>query len=269
MAFLKKMLSKVGIGAAKIDARIEKKELIPGEPLTGSLVITGGKVEQEINKIDLSLVCNYTVEVEKENEDDEGNITTDTVTETRTHSLCKQVVEESFTIQPDEVREIPFSMELPASAPLSIGKTETWLTTNLDIDSALDKQDKDFITVTATPAQQALFNAMVNLGFILREADCEGSSKLKSEGLPFVQEFEYVPDDSGSFAGRLDEVELVPLVRDDGLEVLMEVDRKARGLGGLLAEVMGRDESNLRFTVSSDSLGDLESMIGELIEANA
>ncbi|MCI5184091.1 MAG: sporulation protein SpoOM, partial [Candidatus Electrothrix sp. AW1] len=48
-----------------------------------------------------------------------------------------------------------------------------------------------------------------------------------------------------------------------------QVDRKARGLGGLLAEVMGRDESNLRFTVRSDSLGNLESMIGELIEANA
>ncbi|MCI5136362.1 MAG: sporulation protein SpoOM, partial [Candidatus Electrothrix sp. AW2] len=70
-------------------------------------------------------------------------------------------------------------------------------------------------------------------------------------------------------AGRRDEVELVPLVRDDGLEVLMQVDRKARGLGDLLAEVMGRDESNLRFTVSSDSLGNLGSMIGELIEANA
>jgi sporulation-control protein len=268
MAFLKKMLSKVGIGAARIDARIEKEELIPGESLTGSLVITGGKVEQEINKIDLALVCNYTVEMEKENEDDEGNITTDTVTETRTHSLCKQVVEESFTIQPDEVREIPFSIELPASAPLSVGKTETWLTTNLDIDSALDKQDKDFITVMPTPAQQALFDAMTSLGFILQEADCEGSSRLKSEGLPFVQEFEYVPD-SGSFAGRLDEVELVPLVRDDGLEVLMEVDRKARGLSGLLAEVMGRDESTLRFTVQNDELDDLESMISEMIEANA
>ena len=268
MAFLKKMLSKVGIGAATIDAQIEKQELIPGEFFIGSLVVTGGKVEQEINKIDLALVCNYTVEVERESEDNQGNITTDTVIETRTHSLCKQVVEESFTIHPDEVRKIPFSMELPASAPLSIGKTATWLTTNLDIDCALDKQDKDFITVTATPAQQALFDAMSSLGFILQEADCEGSTKLKSEELTFVQEFEYVPT-SGAFAGRLDEVELVPLVRDDGLEVLMQVDRKARGLGGLLAEVMGRDESNLRFTVSSDSLGNLESMIGELIEANA
>lgn len=261
MAFFKKMLSKVGIGAAKIDAQIEQEELKPGETVTGVLVITGGKTEQEINKIDLALFCNYTVEVEKEEEDDDGNVTTSTDTQIRTHTLLKQAVEESFIIQPGEVREIAFSMELPGSAPLSIGKTKTWLATNLDIDCALDKQDKDYITVTATPVQQALFDAMTGLGFTLREADCEGSTKLKTEGLPFVQEFEYVPD-SGSFAGRLDEVELVTLVRDDGLKVLMQVDRKARGISGLFAEAMGRDESNLSFTILADHLDDLESMIG-------
>ncbi len=74
---------------------------------------------------------------------------------------------------------------------------------------------------------------------------------------------------SGTFEGRLDEVELVTMVCDDGLKVLMQVDRKARGISGLLAEALGRDESNLGFTIQADQLDDLESMIGEMIEANA
>lgn len=111
----------------------------------------------------------------------------------------------------------------------------------MDIDYALDKSDKDFLDITPTPRQHAVLNGMNELGFVLGEVECEQSKQL---GGSFVQEFEFKAT-NGDFAGRVDEVEILMVNHQDQLQILVEVDRKARGFGGFLAQMLGQDESRV------------------------
>ncbi|MNR46493.1 Sporulation-control protein spo0M [compost metagenome] len=62
--------------------------------------------------------------------------------------------------------------------------------------------------------------------------------------MPFVQEFEFVP--TSQFRGQLDELEILFFPDEDGVDLLLQIDRKARGLAGLFAEATGTDESFVR-----------------------
>ncbi|WP_105168224.1 sporulation protein [Pseudoalteromonas sp. T1lg23B] len=260
MSFFKKVLSSVGIGAAKIDAVLDHNEVAPGDELTGVIKVVGGNVAQEINKIDLDVVCNYTVEVETE--DDE------VVTEVREYTLSRFVLDEKFTIEPAEHREFPFVLELSEDAPITVGHSKTWLETNLDIDMALDKSDKDYVYVVPNTLQQAVIDALEALGFKLYEADCEGIDSVSFAKLPFVQELEFKTI-SGQFHGRFDEVELVFFNRGEQLEVIFEIDRKARGFVSFFKEALDLDESKARLVIADDDLEHLEDMISQLLEQHS
>ena len=49
----KKLLAKVGIGAATVDTRLNQDSFVPGDIIDGEVHITGGDIEQEIKKIHL------------------------------------------------------------------------------------------------------------------------------------------------------------------------------------------------------------------------
>ncbi|CAM4006699.1 sporulation protein [Pseudoalteromonas byunsanensis] len=257
MSFFKKVLSSVGIGAAKIDAVLENNEAAPGDELTGVIKVVGGSVAQEINKIDLDVVCNYTVEVEME--DDK------VVTEVREYTLSRFVLDEKFTIEPGEQKQFPFVLELAEDAPITVGHSKTWLETNLDIDMALDKSDKDYLYVVPNALQQAVIDALQALGFTLYESDCEGIDSVSFSNLPFVQELEFKTT-CGKFHGHFDEVELVFFNRGEQLEAIFEIDRKARGFVGFFKEAMDLDESKARLVINEGDLAHLEGMISDLLE---
>lgn len=51
MSFFKKALASIGVGNAKIDARLEKEDWKQGEEVRGEVVLVGGSVEQQIEEI--------------------------------------------------------------------------------------------------------------------------------------------------------------------------------------------------------------------------
>lgn len=263
MSFFNKVLGAVGIGAAKIDTLLTNTEVEPGGEVSGTVKIVGGKTEQKINKIDLDLLCNYTVEIERE--DSEGN--SETITKVKEHKLNRFKIEEAFTISPGEVKEIPFAFTLSEDAPLTVGHSKTWVDTNLDIEMALDKSDKDYLHVVPNHLQQAVIHALENIGFKLYEADCEGIESASFSRLPFVQELEFETI-SGDFHKKLDEVEVVFFPRGEQLEVIFEIDRKARGIIGFFKEAMDLDESNARMVVSEEDLDSLSEDIYDIIDNN-
>lgn len=258
MSFLNKVLSKVGIGAAKIDAVLDQEQVEPGQQVSGIIHITGGKVDQPINKIDLDVYCNYFVEEEYE----EGDETRTRVVE-HDCRINSWDLQDSFTIEAGQSKEIPFAFELSHFAPLSLGKSQTWLKTNLDIDFALDKADKDYLDIRPNQLQAATLDALMDLGFNMVEAESEGCSSSRGD-LPFIQEFEFKAT-AGDFRGKLDEVELVMFVDDDSLEIFLEIDRRARGIGGLFAEAFGMDETNVRLKVTTDDIDELGNILYETI----
>jgi sporulation-control protein len=89
-------------------------------------------------------------------------------------------------------------------------------------------------------AQANVFEAMESLSFRLYKVDIEPRSSWF--GRKWVQEFEFRPWSRGQL--RFDEIEIVfETQHGSQIEVLMQVDRAARGLGGFLMELTDTDES--------------------------
>ncbi|MEO2075382.1 MAG: sporulation protein [Bacillus sp. (in: firmicutes)] len=253
MSFFNKVFASVGIGAASVDTKLEKDTYMPGETVQGVVEVKGGKVDQQIDEIYLSLNTTYL----KESDDRKYNVTA---------SIDRFRLTTPFTIKSNEKKEIPFTFQLPYDTPLSIGRSKVWVTTGLDIKGGIDPSDKDYLKVMPNQLMTAVFNAVDNLGFRIREADCEEAPRRLRGRLPFVQEFEFVPT-SGLFRGKLDELEVVFLSSGNGtLDMMFQVDRRARGLSGLFSEAMGMDETNVRLTVSNADLPNLQQKIQNVIQ---
>ncbi|QDP41937.1 sporulation protein [Radiobacillus deserti] len=232
---LKKWLASVGIGSAKVDTQLENDQLTPGESLKGKVVVVGGSTEQQIDRINLFVMT------EALREYDDKKFYEDVV-------LHKFTLGEAFTIGEGERKEIDFAFTLPVQTPPTIGKTNVWIQTGLDIPSALDPKDRDYIKVHAHPLMSTVLDALYSeLKFSLRKVEMEYSKRLG-----FIQEFEFLP--SNDFRADLDELEAYFFLKEDEMEVVLQVDRRAKGLGGLFAEALEMDESYARVTFSRSEI---------------
>lgn len=252
MSMFNKALASIGIGTAKVDTKLMQTTVVPGGEISGTVHIQGGKTEQKIDEIYLALHTTYIKKVNDRKQ-------------TLSAVIDRIRLNEPFTIGPDETKQIPFSYNLPLDVPITIGRTKVWVTTSLDIKNAVDPTDKDFLNVVPNNLMNAILDATEELGFRLREADCEQAPYRLRRRLPFIQEFELVPV-MGSFRGRLDELELVffPL-SDDEVEMYMQVDRRVRGIGGLLSEALEMDESNIQLTLTISDLPALKQKLHQAI----
>ena len=251
MSVTKKLLSAVGMGAAKVETEINKAHLVPGEMITASVKVTGGSVAQTVNGIYFYTVgsCRFS---------DDGRIKYRRVT-FDTHRLTDE-----FTIGPGDVYTTQASFELTQNTPLTVGGNKVYVQTGLDVSLAIDPKDTDEIIVQPGAIVQSMFTAMNDLGFQMYKSDCEEGYKF---GRRYIQEFEFRPM-SHPFRNKLDEVELVCLASPNSVAVYMQVDRRANGLGGLLASALDADESNLRFTVTQADIPFMKHKLSDLIQTN-
>jgi sporulation-control protein len=253
MSFFNKVFASVGIGSAAVDTKLEKDTYMPGETVNGVVEIKGGKVEQQVDEIYLTLNTTYL----RESDDKKYTVTAE---------IERFRLTTPFVIRSNEKKDIPFTFQLPFDTPLSIGRSKIWVTTGLDIKGGVDPSDKDYLKVVPNPLMSAVFNAIDNLGFRIREADCEEAPRRLRGRLPFVQEFEFVPT-SGLFRGKLDELEVVFFPSGNGsLDIMFQVDRRARGLSGLFSEAMGADETNVRLSVTNADIPNLQQKIQSVIQ---
>lgn len=247
-----KFLASVGIGSAKVDTVLTQEEWLIGEEITGVVHITGGSVEQEIDSIYLTLSTTYIREV------DDKKMSS-------TYDLKKVRLTTPITIGINEKREIPFSFPMPIEAPLTFGMKTVWVQTGLDIKRSIDPSDRDYVQILPNLLLKSVLDAVQNLGFHLRQTECEELPYRLRDHVPFAQEFEFVPV-SGQYYGKLDELELLIIPRSyDSLEIVMEVDRKASGIAGLLSEALDMDEKVLRFTVKREDIPIMQQKINSYI----
>jgi sporulation-control protein len=253
MSFFNKVFASVGIGSAAVDTKLEKDTYMPGETVNGVVEIKGGKVEQQVDEIYLTLNTTYL----RESDDKKYTVTA---------AIDRFRVTTPFVVRPNEKKDIPFSFQLPFDSPLSIGRSKVWVTTGLDIKGGVDPSDKDYLKVVPNPLMSAVFTAIEQLGFRIREADCEEAPRRLRGRLPFVQEFEFVPT-SGVFRGKLDELEVVFFPSGNGnLDIMFQVDRRANGLAGLFSEAIGADETNVRLSVTNTDIPYIQQKIQSVIQ---
>jgi sporulation-control protein len=252
MSMFNKFLATMGIGNAKVDTRLEKDTFLPGEQVQGHVEIVGGNVEQSIDEIYLTLNTTYI----KEHDDKKY---------TQTATIERVRINEPFTIGVNEKKVFPFNFNLPMDTPLTYGSTRVWVATGLDIKNAVDPKDADYIKVQPNELIHSLFLALTDLGFKLRNSDCEAAPAKFRGRQPYIQEFEFVPY-SGAFRGKLDELELVYFQTNlDSADVYFEIDRRARGLAGLFAEALEMDETRVATTITKNDIPNLASKINALI----
>lgn len=242
----KKLLASVGVGAAKVDTQLEKEQFVPGETVHGKVVIQGGDVEQTIDSIHIFLMTEAIREVDDRKVKEKV-------------ALQKYPVANQETIKEGETKEIPFSIQLPYHAPASLGRLPIWFETGLDIPMALDPEDRDPIKVSPHPYIEKVMNALEShLGFRLRKVEMESSKRFG-----YVQEFEFTP--VGEYRSYLDELEVIFFLQENHVDVMLEVDRRARGLGGLFAEALEMDESRAKVTFTRQELdGSLDAVARKL-----
>ncbi|CAG21841.1 sporulation protein [Photobacterium profundum] len=234
MSFFRKSFASLGIGAAKVDTVLKHDVLIPGENLPVVIHVQGGATEQQIDNINVQLCCRYIDEVPVSRGDSEHR----KEKRPQTCVLATWSLPESFVIGVNEAREFDVNLELPFNTPVTIGDAKVWLETYLDIPLARDPKDTDTLTVRPEPLMDGVFTALENAGLRILQVECEAASGFD---LPFVQEFEFVPV-SGPYHGLWRELEVVAYRDSDGLQLWFELDRRLKGISGMLSGFLGRGE---------------------------
>lgn len=229
----KKLLGALGVGGPSVDTVLDGGAVQPGSPLSGRILMRGGNMDVDIERVTLDLVAR--VEVEGEDAEYDANI-----------AFFQQAVSGPFHLPEEQEYSLPFSMPLPWETPI----TEVYgqplgirlgVRTELAVAGAIDKGDMDPLLVRPLPVHEAVLEAFGQLGFGFRSADLErGRIRGTGQTLPFYQEIELSP--APQYAGTFQQVEVTFLTSPTGVEVVIEGDKR----GGFFTE--GRDVVN-RFHV--------------------
>jgi sporulation-control protein len=232
---LNKFLASFGIGAAKVDTRLSDSSVYPGGELHGEVHIEGGNTEQSISQIYMYLYTEYYKE------------TNDAKTKHK-EVLASYRIADTLLIKPGEKKVVPFDLRVPYHSPISFGRQKVYVSTGLDIEMAVDPKDTDIVTVLPDPLIDRLLVEMESMGF--RHSHESGICTHKEHihrMVPFVQEFEFKP--TSQFRNELDEIELIFDVYTEGIDVLMQVDKRAASLRGIFEEMLDLDEQYIRFSI--------------------
>ncbi|MFF8996165.1 sporulation protein [Streptomyces sp. NPDC014983] len=216
MAF-KKLLASLGAGGASVETVLTEVNVVPGGVVQGEVRIQGGSVAQAVEGLSVGLQAR--VEVESGDQEYKQDIEFTTVR-----------LGGAFELQAGAVHAVPFGLEIPWETPVTMIDGQALrgmhigVTTELAIARAVDSGDLDPINVHPLPAQQAILDAFIQLGFRFKTADMErGHIRGTRQRLPFYQEIEFYPP--SQYRG-LNQVELSFVADEHAMDVVLEMDKK-------------------------------------------
>lgn len=216
MAF-KKLLASLGAGGASVETVLTEVNVVPGGVVQGEVRIQGGSVNQQIEGLSVGLQAK--VEVEGGDQEYKQDV-----------EFTKVRLGGAFEVQAGAVHIVPFGLEIPWETPITVIDGQPLrgmnigVTTELAIARAIDSSDLDPIKVHPLPAQKAILDAFIQLGFRFKNADLErGHIRGTRQKLPFYQEVEFFPP--GQYRG-LNQVELTFVADEQSMDVVLEMDKK-------------------------------------------
>ncbi|MFN8076522.1 MAG: sporulation protein [Kineosporiaceae bacterium] len=219
----KKLLTAMGVGGPTVDTVLTQPHTRPGLTLDGSVELVGGQQPAQVERVVLGLETR----VEVESGDHEY------ATSSVFHRLP---LTGAFVLEPGQRHRLPFRFPVPWETPLThvfgqpLHGMVMGLSTELAIARAVDKGDLDPVAVHPLPAQEVFLQAVASLGFRFVRADVErGTLRGLRQTLPFYQEIEFRP--GPAHAGRIGELEVTFVAGPDGIDVVLEADKR----GGFLS----------------------------------
>ncbi|MGD6842948.1 sporulation protein [Bacillus infantis] len=126
MLLLRKYMSLIGVGSARIDLILPKLSYQPGESICGYFNIEGGTIDQQIKRIECDLVM--------------------------TDEMGEQVIDSSTIltskrIESDECNHMPFHFSLPEALLPSAKKRSYRFKTRMIFNEGVKSADLDEITI--------------------------------------------------------------------------------------------------------------------------
>ncbi|MEU8071424.1 MULTISPECIES: sporulation protein [unclassified Micromonospora] len=227
----KKMLSAFGVGGPSVDTVLSNPNTRPGLALDGRVNLVGGDAPARIEQIAIGLVTR--VEIESGDHEYAGVM-----------EFHRMPVSGAFELAPKQQLSIPFQMPVPWETPITdvygqrLHGMTMGLRTELAVARAVDKSDLDQVSVHPLPIHERILDAFQALGFRFKHADLErGHIYGVPQTLPFYQEIEFFA--APQYAQTVNEVELTFVTSQQGVEVILECDKR----GGFLRpghDVIGR-----------------------------
>jgi sporulation-control protein len=205
MAF-KKLLASLGAGGASVETVLTEVNVVPGGVVQGEVRIQGGSVNQQIEGLSVGLQAK--VEVENGDQEYKQDI-----------EFTKQRLGGAFELQANAVHAVPFGLEIPWETPITTIDGQALRGMNIGVTTELDP-----VNVHPLPAQKAILDAFIQLGFRFKNADLErGHIRGTRQKLPFYQEIEFFPP--AQYRG-LNQVELSFVADAQAMDVVLEMDKK-------------------------------------------
>lgn len=245
-----KVMASIGSGGATVDATITDRAIRPGGLLRGQVDLVGGRVDQAVESLSVSMLAKVEVT---------GNGTANGQTGVVDLPFQTLRLGGNATIRPGERQTIPFQLAVPWEVPVTtvggqqLAGMAIGLQTSVEIANTMaDPHDVDAVVVEPLPAQQRILDALGRLGYRFSGA---GLRKDQVRGveqqLPFHQEIRFAPPQQ--LAPVFQELTLTFLARQQDVQVVLDVTRTARfGKGGGLGTAT-QDEVGM-FVMAHDNL---------------
>ncbi|ASQ94709.1 sporulation protein [Streptomyces sp. 11-1-2] len=275
----KRVLGSLGVGGPVVDTVLDPGPVRPGGVVQGQVRLRGGGRACDIEHLALELVAR--VEAGHGGEEGAGGVVFDRLR-----------LSGGFRLDTREHRDVPFTLHIPWGTPLTELSGQPLgvvLGIRIELASAGEKDhgDPEELIVRPLPAQEAVLGALGRLGFGLVAADLRlGHIAGTGQTLPFHQEIELTP--APRYIHDMNEVALTLLTGPDGMEVVLEADKRGRPFSGVASRgesfpgppspgkrLPGGPAAMGRHTVSHEGLDhrdwttEVDSWIQALIEARA
>ncbi|WP_028108648.1 sporulation protein [Ferrimonas futtsuensis] len=251
MSLFNRLLSSMGMGSCEVDTLLSSDSYSPGQRVTARVLAKGGSIGQHIHGVYFSLHCRY-----QQRED--GHVQTQEV------ELAHFQLPVAMTVGAREELEIPIEFQLPEFTPLTLGNTEVWLSTGLDIRQARDPSDKDLFQVVPQPLVADLLVAITRLGFTQDLVHTEAVSSMARVTAPYLQMFHYSVVE-GPFKGRIEEMELAVVPAEGGLYLHAEVTRTGRGMAAAVSRILEESGDRQRRRLTPELVENLQQHIEQLL----
>jgi sporulation-control protein len=239
---MKKFLASLGFGAAKVDLQLEQNYVTMGEQVNGKVVVNAGDVEQKSDGLTISfqLSSHY-------KRGDYTQFVQETV-------ATIPITTNSFTLQPGERLEFPFSFVCPTGLPISSVTTHYYFATDLHLKQAIDAHDKDYIEVLPRGILLNFIEAFRELGFRHRAESYTGNKHGE-------QIIEFLP--TQWLYGKFDEIVFSYYTKtaEQRIAGRFELDKRTHGLLGALADELDLDEKKGMYSFDRYQLSSVDQAI--------
>ncbi|MEV6926083.1 sporulation protein [Dactylosporangium sp. NPDC051485] len=146
----------MGVGGPAVDTVLDESVTRPGATLPGTVRLTGGERDVDIERIVLTLVTR----------DGAG-----------TAEIARHEVDGGFRLAAGEHRDLPMRLHIPLHTPVThvygerVPGLAVGVRTDLEVAFAVDPGDLDPVAVHPLPAEAAALEALRSLGFRFKSAD--------------------------------------------------------------------------------------------------